>query len=295
MRVMVAGGTGAIGRPLVTQLTEAGHEVVATTRRNDRVAQLRAVGIKALRMDALDPESVETVVETASPDVLIHQLTSLADGDLEQNARIRSEGTRNLVEAGKRVGVGRLIAQSIAWAYAPGHGPADESVPLDVTAPGPRGATVAGVLALEDAVEEIEHHVVLRYGMLYGPRTWNAPGGPVDKQLRAGSLTRDPSDAVLGLLEADAGISSFVHAHDAAHAALLALDWPNGVANIVDDDPAPGTEWLAALAVSLGAPPPPVSAREPAGCQRGASNATARSRGWVPRYPSWRTGFAHQG
>ena len=117
----------------------------------------------------------------------------------------------------------------------------------------------------------------------------------MDKQLRAGSLTGDPADVVLGLVHADAAISSFVHTHDAAHAAVLALDWPNGVVNIVDDEPAPGTEWLPGLASSLGAPPPPVSAAEPAGWQRGASNARARSRGWVPRYPTWRTGFAHQG
>ena len=295
MRVMIAGGTGAVGRPLATQLSEAGHEVVATTRSNERVAQLRAAGVHALQMDALDRNSVELAVEAAAPDAIIHQLTSLAEGDLKQNARLRREGTRNLVDAATRIGVDRLIAQSIAWAYAAGADPADESVPLDVQAPNPRGATVAGVLALEDAVREIEHHVVLRYGMLYGPGTWNAPGGPVDKQLRAGGLTGDPADAVLGLLHADAAISSLVHAHDAAHAALLALQWPNGVVNIVDDDPAPGTEWLPALASSLGAPPPPASAAEPADWQRGARNTRARSWGWVPRYPSWRIGFAHQG
>ena len=153
MRVMIAGGTGAVGRPLATQLSEAGHEVIATTRSHERAAQLRAVGIQALRMDALDRNSVDFAMEAAAPDAIIHQLTSLAEGDLEQNARLRRDGTRNLVGSAKRVGVDRLIAQSIAWAYAAGAGPADESVPLDVMAPLPRGATVAGVLALEDTVD----------------------------------------------------------------------------------------------------------------------------------------------
>ena len=294
MRILVAGGTGAVGWPLVAQLIDAGHEVVATSRSDARVAKLHETGAEALRMDALNSYSVEWAVATAQPEVVIHQLTSLADGDVVQNGRLRQEGTRHLVDAAARAGVRRFIAQSIAWAYAPGDGAARETEPLDVDAPAPRGATVAGVVALEEAVREVKHHVVLRYGMLYGPHTWNAPGGVVDRQLRVGGLTGDPADAVVGLIRAEPGVSSFVHVHDAARAAVLALEWPNGVVNIVDDDPAPGTAWVPALARALGVPPPSVSSEEPLAWQRGADNTLARSLGWGPVYPSWRTGFARQ-
>jgi len=76
------------------------------------------------------------------------------------------EGTRNLVDAAKAADVHHLIAQSIAWAYAPGEGPADESVPLDIEAPAPRSVTIEGVQALEQTVGEMERGVILRYGML---------------------------------------------------------------------------------------------------------------------------------
>jgi nucleoside-diphosphate-sugar epimerase len=92
-------------------------------------------------------------------------------------------------------------------------------------------------------------------------------------------------------LTADDAVASFVHVEDAARAAAAALDWPSGAANIADDEPAPARDWLPALAAALGAPVPPAAAGR-AGWQRGASNARARSLGWIPLYPSWRTGFA---
>jgi nucleoside-diphosphate-sugar epimerase len=137
---------------------------------------------------------------------------------------------------------------------------------------------VAAVKALEDAVAEMPHWVVLRYGLLYGPGTWYTRDGLVTEQVRRVEVT------------ATDGISSFVHVADAAQAACQALDWPSGVLNIVDDEPAAGTEWLPLYAELVGAPPPPVQAGAQ-GWERGESNARARALGWRPAYPTWRTGF----
>jgi nucleoside-diphosphate-sugar epimerase len=213
--------------------------------------------------------------------VVIHQLTALRDYDVVANARIRTVGTRNLVDAARAAGVRRMIAQSISWAYQPGDDPADERTPLDLDAGPPRSNTVSGIRALEEAVAELPEHVVLRYGTLYGPGTWYAAGERVAGQLRSAELA------------ADASVSSFLHVEDAALAAVAALDWPDGPVNVVDDEPAPATEWLPKLAEVLGEPAPPVRDGEHPGWARGASNALARNKlGWVPRRPSWRTGFA---
>jgi nucleoside-diphosphate-sugar epimerase len=219
------------------------------------------------------------------PDVVIHQLTDLSDkdflaNDYSANTRMREVGTRNLVDAARAVGVRRFVAQSIAaWVYAAGAGPADENTPLDSEAPAPVGDIVKGVLALERAVAEMEIGAALRYGALYGPGTVYTPDGVIADLVRRGQTP------------ADEGITSFLHVDDAARAALLALDWPQGVVNIVDDEPAKGTDWLPVYAATLGAPVPPIATGQ-ASTTRGASNKKARQvLHWSPIYPSWREGF----
>jgi nucleoside-diphosphate-sugar epimerase len=211
--------------------------------------------------------------------VVVHQLTALAEGNSVDNARIRREGTRNLVDAATAAGVRRLVVQSIAWAYEPGDTPATEETPLDLSADGPRAVTVGGVHALETQAAEMDH-VVLRYGTFYGPGTWYRPDDRVGRQFRDGGFTA--TDAV----------TSFVHVEDAAIAAAAALRWPAGIYNIADDEPAPALEWAPVLAAVLGAPRPPVSAGR-AGWERGADNSLSRTKlDWQPRYASWREGFA---
>ncbi|MFH8369700.1 NAD-dependent epimerase/dehydratase family protein [Streptomyces sp. NPDC018031] len=289
MHVFVAGATGVVGRLLVPLLLDAGHRVTGTSRSPAGTDRIRSQGAAAVRVDALDADALRRAVARAAPDAVIHQLTDLADADGAANTRLRREGTRNLTEAARAAGVSRIVAQSISWAYAPGHGPADESVPLDDTAAQPRARTVAGVRALEETVAGLETAVVLRYGILYGPGTWYAPGGAV-----AAALAGDPAARFLGSVVADDAVGSFVHVADAARAAVAALDWPGGPVNIVDDEPAPAHEWLPVLADSLGAPVPDrVPGRQ--GWERGASNTLARSRGWSPARASWRTGFGDQG
>jgi nucleoside-diphosphate-sugar epimerase len=281
MRVFIAGGTGAIGTQLVPMLVEAGHEVIGATRSAVGADRLRAQRADAVRLDVFDRDAVLETVAAAAVDVVIHQLTSLGSADLRANARVRVEGTRNLVDAALQAGVPRMIAQSISFAYEGGSGPADESTPLDRDAPEPRRTSVAGVVALEETVGEMPVPVILRFGTFYGPGTWYAPGGRI-----AGLLAK-------GAVPANDGVSSFLHVRDAAEATIAALDWPGGPVNIVDDEPAPAREWVPVLAEALGQPVPDPQTGG-AAWERGATNAYARTLGWTPAHPTWRTGFADQ-
>ncbi|WP_371673827.1 NAD(P)-dependent oxidoreductase [Streptomyces sp. NBC_00289] len=288
MRVFVAGATGAVGNLLVPMLLAAGHEVTGTSRSLAGVERIRSFGATGVQADALHAEKLRHVVCAAAPEAVIHQLTDLSGADGAANGRVRRDGTRNLVDAAKAAGVDQIVVQSISWTYAPGEGPAEEAVPLDSTAAQPRAAMVAAVRALEETAAEVETAVVLRYGLLYGPGTWYAPDGAF-----AAALAGDRTARFLGSTVANDAVSSFVHVADAAGAALAALGWPGGPVNIVDDEPAPAREWLPELAKALGVPAPgPVPGRQE--WERGASNALARSRGWQPEWPTWRTGFAAQ-
>ncbi|GIH19824.1 NAD-dependent epimerase/dehydratase family protein [Rugosimonospora africana] len=269
MRILLAGSTGVVGRRLGPLLTARGHEVVGLAR-NGPVA-----------VDVLDREAVAAAVRDARPDVVMHQLTSLSTGDFAANSRLRREGTRNLVDAALAVGVRRIVAQSIAWAYEPGAEPATEQTPLDLGAAGQRQTSVAGVAALESAVREAPEWVVLRYGTLYGADTWYARDGLMAQFAGAGKLP------------ADGDVSSLLHIDDAAAAAVAALEWPTGAVNVCDDKPAPASRWVPAFCAAVGVPAPAVTENERHGWARGASNHHAREHlGWIPEHPSWQAGFA---
>jgi nucleoside-diphosphate-sugar epimerase len=216
--VILAGATGVIGRQLVSLLLDAGHRIFGTTRRVEQITALAAVGAEPVLLDVFDAPAVAAAVARIRPEILIHQLTDLPRDlnpaampeALVRNARIRREGTANLMRAARTAGVRRVIAQSIAWLHAPGAGPHREEDPLSV----PDGAsrvTLDGVLALEQAVlgaAPVEG-IVLRYGQLYGPGTINAdPKGPCP-----------------------------VHVQAAAHAALLAIEKGRpGIYHVADDN-----------------------------------------------------------
>ncbi len=187
-RIFLAGVTGAIGRRLLPLLVDAGYEVTGMTRSQAKALALRGRGTSIVVADVFDADAVMRALDTARPDIVIHQLTDLSalasspspTIAITRNARIRSEGTRNLVNAALAVGARRIIAQSIAWAYAPGTPPYVENDPLDAHAGEPRSITVGGVIALETLVLHSQPLVgtVLRYGQLYGPGTGvDAPHG----------------------------------------------------------------------------------------------------------------------
>jgi nucleoside-diphosphate-sugar epimerase len=220
VRIFLAGASGAIGRRLTPLLLAAGHSVTGTTRSAGKAADLKARGAAAVVVDVFDAEALRRAVVSARPDVVIHQLTDLPQvfdqerfrASLVSNARLRIEGTANLVSAALAAGARRLIAQSIAFAYAEGPEPHPEGDPL-VSAEGQSlGAVSArGVRALEDAVVNARgiEGLVLRYGRLYGPGTWyKAANGKAP-----------------------------VHVDAAAHAALLAVTrGAPGIYNVTEDD-----------------------------------------------------------
>jgi nucleoside-diphosphate-sugar epimerase len=199
----VAGASGVIGQRLVGLLAAAGHRVTGTTRSPERAAAIRRAGASPLVVNVYDAQRLADAVAAARPEVVVHLITDLPDrldpaGMAEmsaRNARVRAEGTRHLVAAAVRTGARRLVAQSIAWAYAPGPEPHHEEDPLDAGAEGGRGVTVRGVVELERlalSVPRLEG-LVLRYGQLHGPGTWNAePAGSapvhVDAAARATAL-----------------------------------------------------------------------------------------------------------
>ena len=217
MNIVLVGASGVIGRPLLKLLRDAGHTVTGTTRTPGKAGDIETLGARAVVVDVYDAAALRDAMLAAKPEVVINQLTDLPDerdpaqiaASRAGNARIRSEGTRNLMAAARAAGAKRAIAQSIAFVYAPGNAPLRESDPLDDSEA--QRVTVGGVRALERATLETPGitGLVLRYGRLYGPGTWfDAPGGP-------------------GPLSTDA----------AAQAALLAVTrGAAGIYNIAEDD-----------------------------------------------------------
>jgi len=307
MKIFVAGATGAMGRALVPRLVAAGHEVFGTTRSAAKRMDLYDLGAEPVVLDALNPEQVATAVAEVQPDVIIHQLTSIGKIDLRHfdrsfaaTDRLRTEGTDHLLSAGRAVGVKRFIAQSFTgWPYARVGGTVKtEDDPLDPHPPKVMREGLDALRHLEDAVLAADWTtgIVLRYGGFYGPGTSLDEGG---EQVE---LVRKRRYPVVGT---GAGVWSFIHIEDAAEATVAAVEHgERGIYNIVDDDPAPVSEWLPVLAERVGAKPPMrvprVVGRLVAGEAavvmmteiRGASNAKAkRELGWRPAHSSWRLGF----
>ena len=278
------------------------------TRSESKRAMLEELGAVPVVADALDPDQVTEAVDTARPEVIVHQLTAIGGIDMRQfdrdfalTNRLRTEGTDYLLSAGQAVGVRRFVAQSYgAWPYLRSGGPVKtEEDPLDPSPAREMRETLAAIRHLEEAVLRAQwtEGIVLRYGAFYGPGTSMAPGGEQFEVVRKRKFP---------LVGDGAGVWSFIHIADAAEATVSAVEHGStGVYNVVDDDPAPVAEWLPALAREIGAPQPRrvrrLAGRLFAGeaglvmmtDARGASNAKAkRELGWRPAHPSWRQGFA---
>ena len=180
-KLFLAGASGVIGRRLVPLLLQRGWHVVGTTRSSEKAKALAAAGAEPVVVDVFDARAIERAIAHAQPALVLHELTDLPPGldparmadAIARNARIRSEGTANLVAAALAARVPRMVAQSIAWAYAPQTRPLREEDPLDLQAEGTRAISVGGVVELERRVLESPPlaGVVLRYGRLYGPGT----------------------------------------------------------------------------------------------------------------------------
>ena len=213
MKIFLAGAGGAIGRKLTPLLRAVGHTVIGSTRSADKAESVRALGAEPVVVDVFDVEALARAVGTAAPDAIIHQLTDLAfapgtpqyDEGVARNARLRIEGTRNLVAAARGANVKRMVAQSVAFAYAPADGTRVESDPLNIGAEGAAGRSAEAAAALEQAV----------LGLPEGIGTWyDTP-------------SRTPS----------------IHIEAAARATMQAISKGKpGIYNIAEDGPAVSSE-----------------------------------------------------
>jgi len=303
MKIFVAGGTGAIGRPLIAKLLGKGHAVVALTRSREKAQALVKQGIEPATADVFDADAVKTVVSRAQPEVVIEQLTALPKTYTREsmsaaaalNTRIRLEGGANVLAAAQAAGVRRYLRQSVAFYAIPGSGLANEDTPLAFDA---SPAIAAGARELT----ELEHGllgthniegIVLRYGFFYGPGTWFNPDGDVARQVRQQQFP------IIGNGE---GVWSWLHIEDAALATIAAAEQGNpGIYLIANDQPLAVREWLPAFARWLNAPPPPQvsvedAMKEDGGADavyygtkmRGVSNAKAkRELNFQPRPLEW--------
>lgn len=204
-------------------LYAVGHTVIGTTRSADKANAIAKLGAEPIVVDVFNAAALKDAIAATAPDVIIHQLTDLAftagtpqyEDGLGRNARIRIEGTANLVAAAKAAGVSRMIAQSIGWLYKPGPRPRVEADPL-LPAEGVGAKTIEGVVSLEQAVLALPEGIVLRFGFFYGPGTLS-PNKP----------SRAPS----------------VHIDAAAQATALAVtNGKSGFYNVAEDDPSVSSE-----------------------------------------------------
>ena len=302
MKVFIAGGTGAIGRPLITELLAQGHTVAALTRSEEKARALAERGVEPAIGDVFDTDAVTAVLLRARPDVVIEQLTALPRTYTQEsmraaavfNQRIRLEGGASVLAAAQAAGVRRYLRQSIAFWSVSGPGLADEETPLIVDASPAVAADARVVAEIERRLLENPNleGIVLRYGFFYGPGTWFHPDGDVANQVRRQQFP------IVGNGE---GVWSWLHIEDAAIATAQAAERGHpGIYQIVDDQPLAVHDWLPALARWIDAPPPPRISMDYAlkssgadavyyGTQlRGASNAKAkRELGFQPRALEW--------
>jgi uncharacterized protein YbjT (DUF2867 family) len=188
-RIYFAGASGVIGRRLVPLLVAAGHTVGAMTRSSAKAARLASVGAQPIVCDVFDRPALTSAVRSFSPDLILHELTDLPD-ELETlpevsllNARIRVEGTRNLIHAMEGSGQTGIVAQSVAWTMRPG----------------PEADAIA---SLEEAVLGASG-VVLRYGFFHGPGTYferELPAAPRVHIDHAAARTLEALDAPSGII-----------------------------------------------------------------------------------------------
>jgi nucleoside-diphosphate-sugar epimerase len=277
--------------------------VTATTRTAGKAGQLRQAGAEPVILDGLDRAAVIAAVRAAAPEVIVHQMTALADMRSLRNPdqlfaatnELRTRGTDNLLAAAAEAGTRRVIAQSYTgWPNERSGGKVKaEEDPLDSRPIPTAERTLAAIRHVEEAVPRMAPEgIVLRYGSFYGP-------GASDVLLEVVRKRRLP---VIG---GGTGIWSFIEITDAAAATVAAVGRGDpGLYNVVDSDPAPVAEWLPYLAGVAGAKAPRrlpgwlgrplagpfVMAQMTNVC--GSSNEKARTvLGWEPRYASWREGF----
>lgn len=302
MRVLLAGATGTLGRPLVRRLIDSGHEVVGLGRSEEGAKRVRNLGGQPLRADVMDRVALLAVVEGERFDAVIHELTSLKKpparhADMRATNALRIDGTAHLLDAARATGATRFVTQSIVLGYGYrdlGMRPLTEDDPFGIPQGDAFDEHLAAMLSAERQATTTAgiEGIALRYGLFYG--------GDLDSM--AGMLRRRMLPVVK-----HGGEIPFVHHEDAASATVAALERgeAGGVYNIVDDTPATFSELIEAVAARRGTPRPlrvprwmlqaatPYAASLFGGVSMRVSNDRARATlGWEPRFPSVYDGVA---
>lgn len=230
MRILLAGASGVVGRPLLPRLVGEGHEVTGLTRRPERAKTIRASGADAVVCDVLDREQIRTVAVASRPEIVIQHLTDLPPNlnprnmkrAYDANDRLRSAGSANLLAAAVAAGSRRYIAQNVCFAYAPIGGTVkDESAPLFTDAPPPFDRSARVYQEMETRITEAPglESLVLRFGFWYGPGTSYDTDGYLAREVRR---RRFP------IIGGGGGIFSFVHIDDVVEATMRALEHGGG-------------------------------------------------------------------
>ncbi|MCG5461892.1 NAD-dependent epimerase/dehydratase family protein [Micromonospora sp. MED01] len=189
MRVFLAGASGVIGQRLIPRLVQLGHVVGGMTRSANKTELLAQLGAEPILCDVFDRDAVIQAVRDFAPDIILNELTDLPDeveriGDhAELNARIRTEGNQNLIDAARQSGSPKILAQTVAWQL-------------------PDGPDARAVAELERAVLA-EGGVVLSYGQFYGPGTYNEQRIPDEPRVqidRAAERTVQLLDSASGVV-----------------------------------------------------------------------------------------------
>lgn len=300
MKVLIAGATGAIGTPLAARLVAAGHEVAGLTRTESGAARLAAAGVEPVVADALDRSALLAALDGRTADAVVHELTALTKPptrhrDMAQTNRLRTDGTRNLLDAARAVGARRFVTQSIVVGYGyTDHGSRTltEDDPFGGPQQGPCAPHVAAMAENErlaftaDGIEG----VALRYGLFYGG----------DMSTIVGMLRKRR-------LPVPAGVDrplGWIHLDDAAAATAAAVtQGAPGAYNVVDDEPCSWARMIQETAEAFGTPAPralpgwvlrlaaPYAASLVLDTAMRVSNAKAKQAlGWQPAYPTYREG-----
>jgi len=304
MKVVIAGATGVLGRPLVRRLVEAGHEVVGITRTGAGASALRSAGAEAVVVDVMQGDALLAAFEGQKADAVIHELTDLSKpptkyADMAGTNALRTEGSAHLIALAQQLGATRFITQSIVFGY--GYADRGETVltedsPFGVPQAKPTDAAIAAMASAESQAQSVPGitGIALRYGLFYG-------GDLADYELmlRKHSLPVTFSRGTLAL----------IHHSDAATATVAALERGRaGAYNIVDGRPTTWRELIEGIAEARHAPKPMILpgwlvrlVAPYAGVMMTRVNYTVsnekakRELGWVPTYPSYREGLGIAG
>jgi nucleoside-diphosphate-sugar epimerase len=310
MRVLLAGASGVLGRHMASALAAAGHHVIGLSRSRDGAERLRATGVEPLVADIMDRDSLLRAVDGLKADAGIHAATALRTAPMRHQGMagtnaLRTQGTRNFIEALRVAGAGRLIAESMHFGY--GYGDfGDREVTENNTPFAPPGRSpelerhVEGFRVKEDLTLHSEgiDGVSLRFGVFYGPGFGQGGTDQIVALLRKRSLPIVP--------DRRAGLLPWTHLADAGAATVAALERgrPGEAYNIVDEEPARMSDHVRFVASAFHTPRPLtvplwllrlaapylhtmlVSSMRP-------SNAKAkRELGWSPMFPTYRDGIS---